>query len=182
MGTDIHTKLEVFVNGTWAATDGPGFTEPKYNYNDAVGEPIPDGTRPRGMFEAGRSYALFGVLADVRNHSQVPPLKEPAGFPEDMAPESAKRLNGLHSPTWYTLHELLVANWDAPCEDRRYAKHVSPRGWDGGATAEPGEGVLTTYAKHIGPGYLADIELLRAWAESQEIEPEHVRVIMAFDS
>jgi hypothetical protein len=121
-----------------------------------------------------RSYHLFGWLAGVRNYSQVPPIAEPRGLPADVSREVEKESNDLdwHSRSWLSADELLAFDYDATFEDRR----VTVSG-DGGHTAEPGGGEMTTYREFLGPNYFADLTRL---AELEKDAP--TRVVFWFDN
>jgi len=70
---------------------------------------------------SGRNYGLFGILAGVRG--EATPIAEPRGVPTD-ASEGYKKVLAdwgvnAHTPSWYTLFELL--------KPKTYAKlSVSP--------------------------------------------------------
>lgn len=73
---------------------------------------IPWGTN----YYRGRNYYLFSLLADVRNyHGEITPLSDPRGIPDDASAGyryELKRWGGdYHSPTYYTLEELLNVDW-----------------------------------------------------------------------
>ncbi len=168
MGCDIHTRIEVRRNGQWTE-DGPVYL---YHWHTEPGE-VPDIPTKRGILEQGRSYRQFGVLADVRNYSKVGPLLPRRGIPEDSQDAINWYGDGVyHSGTWYTLHELLTFNWEATCEDRR-----------GLNDQDEERGPVTTYREFLrGNQFFEDIETLRVWAEQNCIEPEDVRIIIAFDN
>lgn len=96
MGCDIHCYLEYREhNGKWD--------------NDHVY------TNKRGEFELlpvyyERDYELFAILAGVRS-DEIKPIVEPRGIPEDINEEIKKIYDNwginAHTPSWYTLKELL---------------------------------------------------------------------------
>lgn len=100
-----------------------------------------------------RSYGMFGFLADVRNYSAIPPLSQPRGLPDDY---QAEDMDGYHSMSWLSVNELLAFNYDAEFEDRR----VMING-DGGCTAEPGGGGVTTFRNFLGGRFFDDLNTLR---------------------
>jgi hypothetical protein len=57
-----------------------------------------------------RHYALFAVLADVRNYWNIKPISQPKGLPDDVSPEVAAEADYWgtdgHSHSWLTLREL----------------------------------------------------------------------------
>jgi len=148
MGCDIHSRAEKRVNGKWEAIDG------------------------LAPFD-WRSYGVFGFLANVRNYSAIPPLSEPRGLPDDAHYGDEDDL-GDHSFSWLSLDELLAFNYDAPVEDRRVTRQVAPNAWDGGCTAEPGAGNMTTYREFLGPQFFGDLEKLKAAGAE--------RIVFGFDS
>lgn len=152
MGCDIHTQAERRVDGKWKRLDG------------------------FAPFD-WRWYGMFGFLANVRNYSEVPPLAEPRGLPPDADYDEERdgdRWLGAHSFSWLSLDELLAFDYDQTFEDRRYAAQTGPNLWNGGATAEPGHGKITTYRKFLGAAFFEDLRKLKeAGAE---------RIVFGFDS
>lgn len=138
----------------------------------------PDGTwtRVEGTPFDLRIYSVFGWLADVRNYSAVPPLSQPRGLPEDasqgvLADWEWWQSDG-HSCSWFTVDELAAFDYDAEVEDRRVTV-----GNDGGCTAEPGGGEVTTYREFLGANFFRDLDALRALNDERP-----TRVIFWFDS
>lgn len=107
-----------------------------------------------------RSYGMFGFLADVRNYSAVPPIAAQRGLPEDFDPEAHDV--GDHSYSWLTVEELLAFDYDQPLEDRRVTRQTSTGIWNGGHTAEPGGGEMTTFRAFLGQCFFDDLEQLKA--------------------
>ena len=104
MGCDIHLYAERLENGAWGYL--PGCPDP------------------------GRNYALYSILADVRNYHDLPVIAEPKGLPDDISEElkneTAQEYDpedeewsdvwlGDHSFSWFTLRELLDFDWCQPC-------------------------------------------------------------------
>ncbi len=148
MGCDIHPQAERRVDGKWQAI--PGL------------KPFDD-----------RCYGIFGFLADVRNYSAIPPIAPQRGLPED-ADVSTEEYLGDHSYSWLSLDELLAFNYDQPVEDRRVMRQTGPNSWNGGCTAEPGGGEMTTYREFLGPKFFEDLDKLKAMGAE--------RVVFGFDS
>ena len=105
MGTDIELYVEKRVNGKWLAAD--------------LWQPAGDATNSLKVpwdfqFYRGREYALFAILADVRNNGYVP-IAEPRGLPSDVCPEiaaaSAYLPDELSSYSYLTLAELMGYDW-----------------------------------------------------------------------
>lgn len=125
-----------------------------------------------------RCYGTFGFLADVRNYSEVPPIAERRGIPDDVSKEVAKDYEGwscdAHSASWLSVAELEAFDYDAIMEDRRCTKQTGPNSWNGGSTCEPGEGKQQTFREFLGSYFFVDIEKLKeAGAE---------RVVFWFDN
>lgn len=140
MGCDIHTYVERRdEGGTWLRVDWPGADDGPFDW---------------------RSYNVFGFLADVRNYSVVPPLAAPRGLPEDASTEVCREWDHWESDgfscSWFTVAELATFDYDAEFEDRR----VTING-NGGRTAEPGSGQITTYREFLGPSFFRDLAVLR---------------------
>lgn len=148
MGCDIHVQAEKRVNGKWTAIDCSIFD--------------------------WRSYGMFGFLANVRNYSDVPPISEPRGLPEDVDCSNEDDWLGDHSFSWLSTEELLNFDYYQEIEDRRYTEQVGPNTWNGAATAEPGNGIKTTYREFLGKHFFDDLQKLK------EIGAE--RIVFGFDN
>lgn len=125
-----------------------------------------------------RSYGMYGFLADVRNYSAVPPIQKPNGFPGDASRKVRKEFNNwgrdAHSSSWNSVSTLAKFDYDATMEDLRYTKQIAPNHFDGGATAEPGQGKKTTFREFLGDAYFRDMEKLK------ELEAD--RIVFWFDN
>lgn len=108
MGCDIHFYVEKKEDGKWVSADK--WTVDPWN----EGDPSYVDVKWEDSFYHDRNYALFGVLARVRDRS-VTPIAKPRGLPEDVSPEVEARSDyyGVdgHSHSWLTLAELLAYNW-----------------------------------------------------------------------
>jgi hypothetical protein len=107
-----------------------------------------------------RAYFMYGFLAGVRNYSDVPPLAEPRGFPDD-ASDYARDLSGRwgmdgHSHSWLSVKELTEFNYDALVEDRRVMIDN-----DGGRTSSPGGGEMVVWRDRLGGQFFADLQQLQ---------------------
>lgn len=150
MGCDIHTRAEKRVDGKWEVI--PGITPFDWRW-----------------------YGMYGFLANVRNYSGIPPLSEPRGLPDDAPPEDEDNgWLGDHSFSWLSVDELTSFDYDAAVEDRRYTRQEGPNFWNGAATADPGQGKMTTYREFLGESFFADLEKLKAIGAE--------RVVFGFDS
>lgn len=155
MGTDIHIKAQKRnITGAW---------------EDVYGA-FHEGSAPFDW----RSYSMFGFLADVRNYSAVTPISEQRGLPSDYVRQGYDMFEGLHSISWLGVDELLSFDYEEEMEDRRVTRQTGPRTWDGGVTADPGDGEKMTYRQFLGQAFFDDLdELRRIGAE---------RIVFGFDS
>lgn len=154
MGCDIHTHAErKNASGQWEKI-------PKLN-------PF-----------ASRDYGVFGFLADVRNYSDLTPIADRRGVPEDASAEVAddyKTWDGdAHSASWLSVAELTAFNYNAQCEDRRVTRYIASGLLSGGCTCEPGQGKVQTYREFFGEWFFKDLQKL------QEAGAE--RIIFWFDN
>jgi hypothetical protein len=120
-----------------------------------------------------RNYGVFGFLAGVRNYSDVPPLSEPRGLPDDIQ-EGDDGWLGDHSFSWLVASELTNFDYDQPVKDRRITVQTGPNSWTGCATAEPGGGEMTTWREFLGPRFMAFVDRLRGESE--------YRIVFGFNS
>lgn len=169
MGCDIHSVAidangKPILGGLWA--DGKT-ANPDSDWLDDEGEPF-----------GWRIYGVFAFLAGVRNYSDITPISEPRGLPEDF--ESGRWEDehdgwiGSHSFSWLSLAELEAVDYDQLIEDRRVTRQVAPNMYYGGTTCQPGEGKQETLREFLGEGFFKDIaELRRIGAD---------RVAFGFDS
>ena len=69
-----------------------------------------------------RNYALFSVLADVRNDNDISPVFPVRGFPSDASPECAENFEqwgaDAHTPSWITAAEFNAYPWRTPVKVR----------------------------------------------------------------
>ena len=116
---------------------------------------------------------MYGFLANVRNYSAVPFLSEPRGLCEDISKELLEHATDADGWgfSWLLLSELLDFDYDQEFEDRR----VTIKG-DGGCTAEPGGGRMTTYREFLTKAFFEDLEAM-AWLGA----PHNVRVVFWFN-
>ena len=74
----------------------------------------PDDPKPVRIYLVNekRNYALFGLLAGVRNYD-IKPIAPPRGFPKDVSKSIAEEYDSwgsdAHSASWLTLAELMNA-------------------------------------------------------------------------
>lgn len=164
MGCDIHSVAEKREGDEWVSVDH---------------EPFRD----------GRSYAVFGWLADVRNYSAIPHISDPRGFPADFDKTKfgyeAEEEQGnwyssrgyspdYHTPSWLTVSELLAVDYEQIVEDRRVTRQLPSGIISGGVTGEPGEGTKMTLREFLGEWYFGHLDKLK------ELGAE--RIVFCFDS
>jgi len=153
MGCDIHAYAEKMAGGGWVH----------------VADIHP--------FDC-RDYGLFGFLAGVRNYSAVTPIAVPRGIPKDASQYVREQYEywdtNAHSASWLLVSELASFDYDAMMEDRRCTRQTGPNCWDGGQTADPGDGKNMTYREFLGRHFFTDLRRLQdAGAE---------RVVFWFDN
>ena len=136
MGCDIHSRGERKVDGKWKLILGP--------------EPFGD-----------RNYSVFAFLAGVRNYSEVPPISEPRGLPDDIDDDGDGDYFGDHSYSWLSLDELLKFDYDAKIEDRRVTRQIAPNLTSGAETCAAGEGKLQTWREYLGAGFFEELERIK---------------------
>lgn len=107
MGCDIHAYVEFkgpYADGhePWELANRP--IKDKYGVSDYYAY-------------SGRNYALFAILANIRNYSKsFNPISPPKGLPINRSDTVRRiseewRLDG-HSHSYFTLRELLEYDWD----------------------------------------------------------------------
>ena len=117
MGTDITFFAEQqAADGTWHLADEP-VENPYYdpeNYPETATEPQ---IIPREI-DIGRIYALFAILADIRNgvrcEEPFVPLSEPRGLPDDLSDIGRRYFDswdGAYGESWLTPSEIEAYNW-----------------------------------------------------------------------
>ena len=117
MGCDIHWHTEKKIDGKWV--HDPGAPE----YND-------------------RDYLLFATLAGVRSSDNIVQISEPRGIPNDTSDgvltEYEEWRGDAHTPSWFSLKELLAHDWKKPITITRmvdydqyieFKKNGQPQSW-----------------------------------------------------
>jgi hypothetical protein len=98
-----------------------------------------------------RNYALFGLLAGSRGN--VKPMAPPRGVPKDATPFTLRALRGgaLVEASWFTIDELISADYDQLVQRRGYSDDplVPLR-----SLIDPEWFALLDRLKEIGPGRL----------------------------
>ena len=73
--------------------------------------------------DIGRSYDMFGIVADVRNLVNAIPISEPKGLPEDVSDKVREELDEWdcdgHSHSWLNWKEIKDYNWKQIFHDGR---------------------------------------------------------------
>lgn len=128
MGCDIHPAVEVRRKDIWRfhqpKTECPYYYDFKYERTSVKpGTPLrkewvrdAEGNRVKSHWDhckyalpeffKSRDYAMFAVLADVRNDGDYIPISEPRGLPFDVTKQALARLSDEHSQTWLSLQDL----------------------------------------------------------------------------
>jgi hypothetical protein len=120
MGCDIHCYGERRVNGAWEVFDGPLSSwsryERKHEEEDDEGNVIATRRIPLPVY-SGRNYALFTILAGVRDYGprESKRIADPRGVPDDASADylfivESWGVDG-HSHSWLTLRELAAWPW-----------------------------------------------------------------------
>lgn len=136
MGCDIHMYVEKRdANGTWQAVPpperdlakypiveseygwGPGQCMRSYGCDGTLAEsrcrghgcPVCRGTGRHMHWYWTRAYNLFGVLAGVRR--DFTPIAPPRGMPSDVSECVREHHTWDHTPSWFTVAELLAFDW-----------------------------------------------------------------------
>ncbi len=106
MGCDIHIHVERKNGDGWEHVMDD-------NWPDDVG--YDDYKNTPAYILSGRNYALFSVLADVRNYDGIRPIAEPRGVPDDATKETKDHAGSWegdgHSYSWALLRELMDYDW-----------------------------------------------------------------------
>lgn len=113
MGCDIHVHFEYKKNDEWINCDrfrfSPYLKSPQETVNTAKTESIFGNVLYNETVPYFRWYRAFGLLAGVRYVTT--PIKEPCGLPDNMHWLTQEIWNKdreyAHTPTYYTLEELL---------------------------------------------------------------------------
>jgi hypothetical protein len=120
-----------------------------------------------------RCYGTFAFLAGVRNYSDITPISEPRGIPDDISEtvksDFIKWDCDVHTPSWLSVKELEEFDYDSEIEDC-----MCMRNNNGGSTCKKGEGKKQTYREFLGKSFFNDIEKLK--------EANVERVVFWFDN
>lgn len=108
MGCDIHLYVEKRTEKGWEVLKGKNPLHENFKDEPEFGI--------RDWLYDGRNYSLFAILARVRNRSNLKPISEPRGIPNDASPAILKEKEDWgsdgHSHSWYTFKELLDFDWE----------------------------------------------------------------------
>jgi hypothetical protein len=134
MGCDIHIYVERKTETGWEAVQGLNPWISHYKewvqsardrgeheradelYKAAVEMEVKEPWVYEGWIYNGRNYALFAMLADVRNDYNFKPISHPKGLPSDVSDyvkqQSDQWGEDGHSHSWLSLRELLDYDWE----------------------------------------------------------------------
>ncbi len=182
MGCDVHDFVELWDGGRWTWMRDEVFTDWR------------NGPTCRPLY---RSYALFGLLAGVRDQD-VPVIHAPRGLPADLSPELREKFgftfpqdcphgvgarcscvyehSGLFGHSWATGAELLAYDFSrtlacSACHDADCHRHSYH--W-----CEEEAAHRVTVADYIGEGWVGTLRQISGLAA----DPAHVRLVYAFDN
>lgn len=187
MGCDIHFYVERRVDGRWVSADT--WTPNKFY---TPGED--DGERPfeiahENYFYKDRNYALFAVLAGVRNRTNVTPIAEPRGLPDDVSDEvraeSEAYTGDGHSHSWLTVAELDAHDWTRKITFQGCVDAENYTLWKGGLRprqySQGVGGAVVSLATHssmddaIRYGFAEHTFTIVSWEESTDEATRHFR-------
>ena len=87
MGCDIHLHIEVKIGGKWEHWGSP---------------------------DVPRNYALFALMADVRNDGTIKPICQPKGLPKDIhlltKLDYNRAKSDYHGMSWFGVDEIIELN------------------------------------------------------------------------
>lgn len=152
----------------------------------------------------GRNYDLFAALAGVRNYDEITPMSEERGWPENLSeplargwPEvgdkafdrpARKPWKGdpdLHTPSYFTLEELLLFDYSRVCGKSTFKLKRPVERTDFAPRTMSVKKKPVTYREYMGDmgdRFFADVEVLRRWADGRGLDASWVRVVFAFDN
>ena len=176
MGCDIHLRIEIKKNSGWV--DGN-----TYDKNGNVLE-----------FYNGRSYDLFGILANVRNEHFLGAISDTRGLPLDCLEEHRDYMAcvDFHSQTFFTYQELV--NNINKYSTNIISGMVSKRDYDrllkyGELPSEWCQS--TTDSTWVKAEWYSDYNSLKLFVDAfcvivamnwKQYEPDEIRVLIAFDN
>lgn len=103
MGCDIYALVEVRNRETWVDKNF-------YGVSSGWGENKDEDRYYPVSVHDHRDYALFGLLADVRNYDHMTPISEKRGLPNDCSKTVRKALEAtIFTASWYLVSELIAA-------------------------------------------------------------------------
>ena len=200
MGTDISCYAEKEINGKWLLAE-PLIANELWSEEYRDEEPS---LAPQCLFDS-RNYALFAILADVRNDVRVVEpfnfIATPRGFPDDASPELRVYFRywreDAHDAGWLLASEILAVDWEQVIRRRgvvdERAAHLFPPSqlgfpyadWPPGvemSVANFGSGVEVhwkeTYRQAVGPELFDTIlPKLATYGAA-----DSVRIVFWFDS
>lgn len=123
MGCDIHEYFEIRDSGIWTYTE----LLPFIDWDTATFQEEEVFFQHPALIL--RNYALFSMLANVRNKFSIKPFALPRDIPDDasevvrLAWQEGREL-WEHDTSWLTLEELLSFDWNQTIDDYYGEKSV----------------------------------------------------------
>lgn len=122
MGCDIHGYWEKKIGDAWVSLIPKTFNK-YFEEGDPESQRMHLDPHEHGL-TLWRNYSLFAMLANVRNGrgfagckigEPLLPIAKPRGIPEDLCADVREEWQGWgadgHTPSWFTLAELLAVPW-----------------------------------------------------------------------
>jgi hypothetical protein len=182
MGTDLITKVEFFNTNTnsWEDASLPNVF---VSISEAIiQECLNDGMSYDSIYQnvpfSFRNYRMFGWLANVRNLSDTPYLSEPKGIPNLATFTTRRKFQYQEIVTHFTLNELIDFPYFSKVVDHRTSVSLGTNFIAGGGYDE--KGITTTYYEFLPKAYFTHMNLLKDWADQNQIEYKNIRIIFGF--
>lgn len=203
MGCDIHIMTEVKVRrkdmpeGVWANADKWSVDPWVFAHKDDMDIEEYKAEYLEIHYDdkiyRGRDYALFGLLAGVRDDS-VTPISPPKGVPIGCSPEYMRSVDNYgsdgHSHSYLTLEELEAVNWEErivkesfilhEAADKIPVRNIIKRENRGGGYAKVEHYVpLKDFFEDFYTRTLFRLEILR---DRYGMEKDDIRIVFFFDN
>ncbi len=170
MGCDIHLWVEVYENDMWIQPPEFMMKNPYYRPNSNDDDDDEREKMRQVPFYKDRNYALFAILAGVRDSmNQIVPISYARGMPLNASPEFRRKVDSWgvdgHSHSWHSLDILEDYDWDREFTYRS-------------------DGALEVKAYHelASNFYTETMPALSALARERELEEYQIRIVFFFDN